>query len=280
MIGLGTIINVATIVMGATLGMLIGHRLPERTTRVVTDALGLVTLVIGALNVMALTDGNFTSAVGSGVTLLIVLGALLIGGIVGSLLNIEQKLEDFGGWLQSRFSSNTGASNAGASNAGTPAANAAPNSAATSAATSASSAARTRFITGFVNSSLVFCIGPLAILGALSDGTGHGIEQLALKSTLDGFAALAFAASLGWGVAASAIPVGLWQGLLTLLAFWVGSVMSTAVIASITATGGVLLLAVGMRLLKIRQIAVGDLLPALIVAPLLTLLVISLQPFF
>jgi uncharacterized membrane protein YqgA involved in biofilm formation len=247
---LGTILNIVTILVGATLGILIGNRLPERTTRVVTDALGLVTLVLGGLNVMALADHDFVTAVGSGITLLIVLGALLIGGIAGSLLNIEAKLENFGGWLQRRFTGN------------------------------ASSEAKDRFITGFVDASLVFCIGPLAILGALSDGTGHGIEQLALKSTLDGFAALAFAASLGWGVAASAVPVGLWQGLLTVLAFWMGSVMSAAVIASITATGGVLLLGVGLRLLKIRQIAVGDLLPALVVAPLLTLAVLGLQPLF
>lgn len=270
MIGLGTIINVATIVVGASLGMLIGNRLPERTTRVVTDALGLVTLVIGGLNVMALAETDFVAAVGSGITLLIVLGALLIGGIAGSLLNIENRLEAFGGWLQRRFSTTPVDSPELSADEHSPSVT----------ASMAPSMARDRFITGFVNSSLVFCIGPLAILGSLSDGTGHGIEQLALKSTLDGFAALAFAASLGWGVAASAIPVGLWQGILTLIAFWVGSVMSTAVIASITATGGVLLLGVGLRLLKIRQIAVGDLLPALVVAPLLTLLVIALQPLF
>jgi uncharacterized membrane protein YqgA involved in biofilm formation len=250
MVGLGTILNVAAILVGASLGILIGNRLPERTTRVVTDGLGLITLVLGGLNVMALADADFVSAVGGGFTLLIVLGALLLGGITGSLLNIEQKLENFGGWIQRRFSA------------------------------SGNSEAKDRFITGFVDASLVFCIGPLAILGALSDGTGQGIDQLALKSTLDGFAALAFAASLGWGVAASALPVGLWQGLLTLLAVWLGSVMSPAVIASITATGGVLLLGVGLRLLKIRQIAVGDLLPALVIAPLLTILVLGLRPLF
>jgi uncharacterized membrane protein YqgA involved in biofilm formation len=265
-IGLGTVLNIATILIGATLGVLIGNRLPERTTRVVTDALGLITIVLGGLNVMALADRDFVAAVGSGLTLLIVLGALLIGGIAGSLLNIEQRLESFGGWLQRRFSSR---SNVTGGSAGNSAANSEGNS-----------AGKERFITGFVDASLVFCIGPLAILGALSDGTGNGIEQLALKSTLDGFAALAFAAALGWGVAASALPVGLWQGLLTLLAFWLGSVMSAAVIAAITATGGVLLLGVGLRLLKIRQIAVGDLLPALIVAPLLTLLVIACRPLF
>jgi uncharacterized membrane protein YqgA involved in biofilm formation len=261
-IGLGTILNIATILIGATIGVLIGNRLPERTTRVVTDALGLITIVLGGLNVAALADKDFVAAVGSGLTLLIVLGALLIGGIAGSLLNIEQRLESFGGWLQRRFSARSIVTGGSAGNS------------------TVNSAGKERFITGFVDASLVFCIGPLAILGALSDGTGNGIEQLALKSTLDGFAALAFAAALGWGVAASALPVGLWQGLLTLLAFWLGSVMSTAVIASITATGGVLLIGVGLRLLKIRQIAVGDLLPALVVAPLLTLLAINLLPLF
>jgi uncharacterized membrane protein YqgA involved in biofilm formation len=133
-----------------------------------------------------------------------------------------------------------------------------------------------KFITGFVNASLVFTIGPLAILGALSDGLGQGIEQLATKSILDGFASLAFAASLGWGVALSAIPVGIWQGLLTVLAFSLGSVMSAPVIAALTATGGVLLLGVGLRLLQLRQVAVGNMLPALVVAPVLTILLIAL----
>jgi uncharacterized membrane protein YqgA involved in biofilm formation len=133
-----------------------------------------------------------------------------------------------------------------------------------------------KFITGFVNASLVFTIGPLAILGALSDGLGQGIEQLATKSILDGFASLAFAASLGWGVALSAIPVGLWQGLITVLAFSVGAVVSAPVISALTATGGVLLLGVGFRLLQIRQVAVGNMLPALIVAPLITLVLLSI----
>jgi uncharacterized membrane protein YqgA involved in biofilm formation len=121
-----------------------------------------------------------------------------------------------------------------------------------------------------VTSSLLFCIGPLAILGSLSDGLGDGIEQLSLKSSLDFFAALAFAATLGWGVAMSAIPVGIWQGFLTVMGVAAGAFLPDALIASITATGGVLLLGIGLRLLQIRQVAVGDFLPALVVAPLLT----------
>ncbi|MGV8970290.1 MAG: DUF554 family protein [Microbacteriaceae bacterium] len=259
MIGLGTLLNVATILVGATLGVLVGNRLPERTNRVVTDVLGLVVLVLGGLNVIALTDPVFIAGVGSGVTLLIVLGALLIGSIIGSLIRIEQRLEKFGGWLQSAMAGRK----RGAGDEGLVAASTLDS--------------RQKFITGFVDASLVFCIGPLAILGAFSDGMGTGIEQLALKSTLDGFAALAFAATLGWGVAASALPVGIWQGLLTVLAFFLGSVMSAAAISALTATGGVLLLGVGLRLLNIRQIAVGDMLPALVVAPLLTVVVMSVN---
>lgn len=245
--GLGTVLNVVAILIGAGLGVLIGHRLPERTRRTVTDALGLVTLVIGGLNIAALGDQDYIAAVGGGGTLLVVLGALLIGGIAGSLLRIEDRLESFGGWLQGRF------------------------------ARGGATESRTRFVEGFVDSSLVFCIGPLAVLGSLSDGLGQGIDQLALKSTLDGFASLAFAASLGWGVAASAISVGVWQGLLTVLGALLGAFMSAALIASLTATGGVLLLGVGLRLLNIRQVPVGDLLPALLMAPLITAVVIAVR---
>jgi uncharacterized membrane protein YqgA involved in biofilm formation len=230
------------ILIGSGLGVLIGHRLPQRTRDTVTDALGLVTLVIGALSIVALTSEAFADSVGAAAPLLIVLGALVIGGIIGSLLQIELRLEQVGSWLQRKLSRK---------------------------GESESADKRGRFVEGFVDASLVFCIGPLAILGALNDGLGLGIEQLALKSTLDGFASLAFAASLGWGVALSALSVGIVQGAFTILGALVGSVLSAALIDAITATGGVLLLGVGLRLLKIKSVPVGDMLPALIVAPLL-----------
>jgi uncharacterized membrane protein YqgA involved in biofilm formation len=239
--GLGTVINVLAILIGAGLGVFIGHRLPERTRVTITDALGLVVLVLGGLNLLALGDPAYQDAVGSGGSLLIVLGAMLIGGIIGSLIRIEARLEAFGGWLQRRFARG--------------------------------GQSRARFIEGFVSASLIFCIGPLAILGSLSDGLGQGIDQLALKSVLDGFASLAFAASLGWGVMASALSVAVFQGLITVIGFFAGSVLPAALIASITATGGVLLLGVGLRLLNLRSVPVGDMLPALIVAPILTAVV-------
>lgn len=244
-VGLGTLINVVAIIAGTAAGVLIGNRLSEKTSRVVTDGLGLVVLVLGGLNVVSILDQEFVAAVGPGIPLLVVIGAILIGGIIGSALKIEQRLEQLGNALQKKFASK------------------------------GSKDSKEKFITGFVNASLVFTIGPLAILGALSDGLGQGIEQLATKSILDAFASLAFAASLGWGVALSAIPVGLWQGLVTVLAFTVGAVVSAPLISALTATGGVLLLGVGLRLLQIRQVAVGNMLPALIVAPALALLIMS-----
>jgi uncharacterized membrane protein YqgA involved in biofilm formation len=244
MIGLGTITNIVLIVLGASIGVLLGNRMPEKTSAVVTDALGLTTLVIGGLNLAALADSKFVAAVTAPGTLLTVLGALILGGVAGSLLKIEARLETFGGWLQAKFSKAGGGSQA-----------------------------RARFIHGFLDASLIFCIGPMAILGAFRDGMGQGFDQLALKSFMDGFLAIAFAASLGWGVAASAIPVGAWQGFLTVVAFFLGSVLPGSAIAAITATGGVLMLGIGLRITKIKDIAVGDLLPALIFAPVLTVLV-------
>ncbi|MEY3384003.1 MAG: hypothetical protein RLZZ212_590 [Actinomycetota bacterium] len=246
MLGLGTILNVVAIVFGATIGVLIGNRLPEKMSRLLTDAMGLVVLVIGAMNLMALWDKDFVAAVTAAGTLLVVLASLIVGGITGSLLKIEERLENFGSWLQRKTSKKTGGQS------------------------------REKFIEGFVNASLLFTIGPMAVLGALSDGLGQGIETLALKSTLDGFTAIAFAAALGWGVAFSAIPVGIWQGILTVAAAFLGALMPAAVVASITATGGILLLATGLRVLQIRMISVAALLPALVAAPLVTLLVEAL----
>ncbi|MCY7299760.1 MAG: DUF554 domain-containing protein [Ilumatobacteraceae bacterium] len=274
MIGLGTLLNISTIVVGTAIGVLIGRRLPQRTNRVVTDALGLITIVLGGLNLMSLTDADFVGAVGVGGTFLVVIGALLIGSIVGSLAGIESRLERFGGWLQDRLTRRD--SGAASGRATTAATITAPPTADGLVDAPLAITAREKFINGFVDASLVFAIGPLAILGAFQDGTGQGIDQLALKSTLDGFASIAFAASLGWGVAFSAIPVGIWQGLLTVLAFFLGTVMSGAAIAALTATGGVLLLGVGLRLLNLRAVAVADMLPALIAAPLLTVAVQAL----
>ena len=235
--GTGTAVNVLTVLLGATLGVLLGNRLPARTRDVVTDALGLVTLLIAATSAMDVLDGGLADEVGSSAPMLIVLGSLLVGGIVGSLLRLESRVEQLGGWLQRRLAGGSG------------------------------SAERRRFVEGFVVSSLVFCTGPLTILGSLNDGLGNGSQQLVLKAVLDGFAAIAFAASFGWGVAASAVTVLVVQGSLTLLGLVVGDVLPEAQLAAVTATGGLLLVGVALRLLRVREIPVADLLPALLVAP-------------
>lgn len=254
-VGLGTVINVVTVLVGALIGMAVGHRLPERTRAVVTDALGLVTLLVAGLSAVSVTDAALVDAVGAGVPLLVVLGSLLVGGVAGSLVRIEQRLEGLAGRIQTLVAKRS----LGGAEAGT------------------DHAARERFVEGWLTASLVFCVGPLTILGTLSDGLGRGIDQLALKSTLDGFAAIAFASSFGLGVLAAAVSVGVVQGLLTVAAVVVGSLLPDAHIAALTATGGLLLVGVGVRLLKVREIPVGDLLPALLVAPLLTQLVVLLR---
>jgi uncharacterized protein len=179
---------------------------------------------------------------------LIVLGALLIGGIAGSLVDIEARLEQFGDWLRTRLSRRT-----------------------------AAGSDRSRFIEGFVTATLVFCVGPLTILGSLADGMGLGPEQLLLKSALDGFASIAFAAAFGVGVMASVMGLAVIQGSLTLVGVLIGDFLPAAQLSAITATGGLLLLGVGLRLLGLKRIPVANLLPALLVAPLLVEIVSMLR---
>lgn len=236
-IGAGTALNVAAIALGTVVGLLIGRRLPERTRDVVTDGLGLVVLLIAALSAVAVTDTSYRDAVGGGgPAVLVVLAAILLGSITGSLLRVEHRLETIGEFLRRRLTKGS---------EGTP-----------------------RFVEGFVSASLVFCVGPLAILGAISDGLGNGIEQLAVKSALDAFASVAFAASLGVGVGLSAVAVGVYQGAFTLVGVVLGGVMPGYQVSAMTAVGGLLLVGIGMRLLRIRAVPVGDMLPALAFAPL------------
>lgn len=243
-IGIGTVTNVATVIVGSGLGLLIGHRLTERTRSLVTDALGLVTLLIAAQAAMEVSRKVLTDAVGTSLPILIVLGSLVLGGIGGSMLRLEDRLEGFGGWLQSRL------------------------------ARDGAGESRERFIEGFVTSSLVFCIGPLTVLGSINEGLGNGADQLILKSVLDGFASLAFAASFGIGVMASALSLGVIQGSLTVLGVALGSFVPEPHLIAVTATGGLILIGVALRLLNIKIMPIADLLPALILAPLLTQLAI------
>lgn len=234
--GIGTLLNVLTILIGAAIGVFVGERLREHTRNLITDILGLVTLLGAAAAIIPLFQKGYLNAIPKGWSTMPILIAMLLGGIIGSALKLERRFEDLGEYLRRRFKSNEGT-----------------------------------FVEGFLDASLLFAIGPLAIFGSVSDGMGSGIDQLILKSTLDGFAAMAFASSLGWGVAASAIPVAIYQGLWTVLGLLLGKVLSDYQVDAMTITGGLLLFCIGLRLLKIKMIPVGNLLPALFLAPILAI---------
>jgi uncharacterized protein len=241
-IGLGTALNVLAVVVGGSTGALLGQRLPERTQRVLTGALGLVTLLVAALNARAITDPLLESASDPFGPVIVVLVALVLGGIIGSLLRIEDRLELLGARLRARFSRGEDQT--------------APDAVA-------------RFVDGFVTASLLFCVGPLTILGSLQDGLGQGVELLALKSVLDAIAALALASVFGWGVVASAGTVLVVQGSLTVVGLLLGDAVPDSSILALTAVGGLLLLGTGLRLLGVARVPVADLLPALVIGPLL-----------
>ncbi len=253
--GIGTLVNMTTVLLGTTVGVAVGHRFSQRTREVVTDALGLVTLLVAASSATSVSDPALSSAVGASAPTLIVLTSLVVGGIIGSSVGVERRLEGFGGWLQDRLQTRGSAVTPGGDRG----------------------AHRQRFIEGFVTSSLVFCVGPLTVLGSISDGIGNGADQLFLKSALDGFAAIAFAASFGWGVAASIGALLVVQGSLTAVGLVLGDIMPAAEVAALTATGGLMLVGVALRLLRIKALPVGDLLPGLLVAPVLTALVTAIR---
>ncbi len=236
MTGTGTLINVVTVLLGGAAGLWLGARLPERMRETIMHGLGLLTLVIG-VQLTFETDN-----------ILIVLGSLLVGGIIGEGMRIEGRIDRLGRWLERRT----------AGGGGEPA---------------ASDTGSTRFSHAFLSASLLFCVGPMTILGSIQDGLTGDYTLLAVKATLDGFAALAFASTMGPGVLFSALTVLIYQGALTLGAGWASAVLTDPMVAEMTATGGVLMLALGLGLLEIKRIRAGNLLPALIVAPLIVAVV-------
>lgn len=255
----GTLLNVLTVVIGSTIGILVGNRLPQRVQESVITGLGLITLVVGLQN--AFLTGN----------VIIPLLATVIGVIVGELLRIDLALEDFAGWLQQRVG--------GGESDETSAEGLSP---------------RERFITGFVTASLVFCVGPLTFVGAIQDGMGleAGFQFLAIKSVLDGFAAMAFASTFGLGVLFTVLTVFLVQGSLALLGYAIVNILadpsmtdtlgSNPLILEMTAVGGVILIALSLVLLDIKKPRVANFLPALLIAPLIVwiagLLTIPIYP--
>jgi uncharacterized protein len=227
----GTLLNAGAVLVGATIGILVGTRMPARIQQTLTDGLGLFTLCISfALALTLLMDRSAPAG-----TDLIVLASLLIGGGIGELLHLTEGVEGLGNWFQSRLAGGDKPS---------------------------------RISEGFVTASLVFCVGPLTILGSIQSGLTGDIQLLAVKSVLDGFAAIAFAATLGAGVYLSILTILVIQGGLAALAYLFGASLDPAAISAASAVGGVILLGVGFRLLEIRRIRVVSFLPALALAPI------------
>jgi uncharacterized membrane protein YqgA involved in biofilm formation len=220
----GTALNLATVLAGGLIGTFLGDHLPPRLRENVMSGVGLFVVVMGV---------KFAIDTAS---LLYLLGAILSGGVIGSIAGIERRLNDLGAAIQRRL--------------------AAPGSTSTIAE-------------GFVTASIVFCVGPLTFLGAIRNGLTGDASLLAIKSVLDGFSAIAFAATLGWGVLLSLVVILVYQGGLAAGAAVFAGLLSDAQLREMSAVGGLLIVGVGLKLLKVRDVQVADYLPAIAIAPLL-----------
>lgn len=223
----GTFLNIATVLIGGIIGLVFGARIPEKLKATVIAGMGLFTAAMG-LQMFTKTENP-----------LIVLGALLIGTLLGEWMKIEEGLQNLGKVLQQRFSKET---DDGSNN----------------------------FVRGFLTASLLFCVGPMTILGSIQDGLTGDYNLLAVKSVLDGFAAMAFTSTLGMGVMFSTIVILIYQGGISLLAGQLNAFVTPSMMNELTATGGVILLGLAVSsLLEIKMIRVGNMLPGLLIAPVI-----------
>ena len=226
----GTLLNVATVLIGGMLGLIFGARVPERLKATIVTGMGLFVMAIG-IQMFLKTENS-----------LIVLGALLIGALLGEWWRIEDGLQALGQILEKQFSKNNDDGEEPSS----------------------------IFVRGFLTASLLFCVGPLAILGSIQDGLTGNYNLLAVKSALDGFASLAFASTLGPGVLFSAVMVLVYQGGISLLAAQLNAIATPSMMNEMTAAGGVILIGLSISsLLDIKKIRIGNFLPALVIAPLI-----------
>lgn len=231
----GTIINFIAVIIGSIIGMLFGSKLPERIRETVLNVLGLFTLALGVQ--LFFKTGNS----------IIVLASLLVGTILGEWWRIEERLENLGDFLKTRFSR------------------------------AFSRQEHSRFVEGFLTASLLFSIGPMAILGSIQDGLTGDYSLLATKAIMDGFAALAFASTMGAGVIFSAFIVLGFQGGITLLAIQIQNLTTLAMINEMSAAGGVILIGIALsNILNIVKVRTGNFLPALFLAPLFAAIAVML----
>jgi uncharacterized membrane protein YqgA involved in biofilm formation len=215
---LGTIVNTISIIIGSLIGLLFKGRLPEKYSQTIMHGIGLAVILIGiktALN----TDA-----------ILIVIISLAIGSLLGELLRIEDRLEQFGNWIGKRLARDS----EGISKA-------------------------------FVSASLLYCVGAMAIIGSMESGLTGNHQTLFAKSILDGIGSVLFASTLGIGVIFSSVSVFCYQGLLTLTASSIKPYLLPEVVSQMSAVGGLLIFAIGIGLLEIKRIKIGNMLPAIFI---------------
>jgi uncharacterized membrane protein YqgA involved in biofilm formation len=223
-VGLGTLINTATVLIGGTVGIAMGDKIPERVRIIVVQVIGMLTLGLGLSDLLKTHNMVFP------------LLGMVIGAVIGEVLRIEDRLEGIGEVIRKRFAKRQEPG---------------------------------PFISGFVTATLLFCIGPLTILGAIQDASGATPQLYIIKGTLDGFMSVIFGAIHGVGVLFSAVSVFLVQGTLTLFGTQLDSLLNDRMRIELFATGGIAVMAIGLNLLDIKKIRLGSLLPGLIVTPLL-----------
>ena len=231
--------NVLTIVGGTLLGLIVGRYISERIRLTVEQAVGMTTLVLG-IATAAKTDN-----------IVFPLVSVVLGGIIGESLRIEDRFESLGHWVRRKVEVKTQTGWLSRSSLAT---------------------LHPRFVEGFVTATLLFSIGPMSILGSIDDGLGRGAQILIVKAALDGLVSILFAATMGWGVAISAVIVGIYQGLMTLGASGLDAILTDRMVHEMSATGGIMILGIALRFMEVKPIRVGSLLPGLFVAPVLVAL--------
>ncbi|TFZ41743.1 DUF554 domain-containing protein [Soehngenia longivitae] len=217
---LGTIVNSLTIIIGAAIGMLFKKGIKEGYKNTIMDGIGLSVLVIGISNALEFEN------------LVVVIVSIVIGSIIGELIDINKRLNNLGDRLQSKFKNEEG-----------------------------------NFSKGFVTASLVYCVGAMAIVGAIQSGLTGNHQTLYAKAVLDGITAIIFASTLGIGVMFSSLAVFLYQGTITIFASSLSSILTEIAINEISSVGGILIIAIGINLLGLKEIKIANMLPAIIIPP-------------
>ncbi len=239
----GTIVNVATVTVGSLIGLAVSGGLPERYRVIVLQCLGLVTVTLGVdAGVLQFAQAvaqykplmNEPSTYGARLAM-VVIGSLLIGAVIGTALRLQERIESLGGWIHRRFTSGDGG----------------------------------RFAEGFLTASVIFCVGPLTLIGCIENGARGNPSFLYIKSLLDGFCSLALASSLGWGVFASVLTVGVFQGGLSVVSYWGAQPLDPLSIVLMSTVGGIALLATSLMILDLKRIAVANMLPGVFLPPLI-----------